>query len=50
MNPNWTEDRKNYDHVSPLHENLRKSAPKATTKVQTTIKEDRKLKILNFKG
>ena len=24
-NPDWTEDRKNYDQVSPVHENLRKS-------------------------
>ena len=33
-NPNWTEDRKNYDQVSPLHENLRKSTSKTTTKVR----------------
>ena len=33
-NPDWTEDRKNYDQVSPLHENLRKSTSKATTKVR----------------
>ena len=33
-NPDWTEDRKNYDQVSPIHENLRKSTSKATTKVR----------------
>ena len=33
-NPDWTEDRKNYDQVSPLHENLRKSTSKTTTKVR----------------
>ena len=33
-NPDWTEDRKNYDQVSPLHENLRKSTSTATTKVR----------------
>ena len=33
-NPDWTEDRKNYDQVSPLHENLRKSMSKTTTKVR----------------
>jgi len=33
-NPDWTENRKNYDQVSPLHENLRKSTSKTTTKVR----------------
>ena len=32
-NPDWTKDRKNYDEVSPLHENLLKSTSKTTTKV-----------------
>ena len=33
-NPHWTEDRKSYDQVSPLHENLRKSMSKTTTKLR----------------
>ena len=33
-NPDWTEDRKHYDQVSPLHKNLRKSMSKITTKVR----------------
>ena len=33
-NPDWTEDRKNYDQVGPLHENLRKSTSKTTTKLR----------------
>ena len=42
-NPDWTKDRKNYDQVSPLQENLRKVRPKLRPKyVQTTTKEDRK--------
>ena len=47
-NPNWTEDRKNYDQVSPLHENLRKSTSKATTKVHPNYDQGGQ-KIENFK-
>ena len=33
-NPDWTEDRENYDQVSPLHENLWKSTSKTRTKLR----------------
>ena len=47
-NPDWTEDRKNYDQVSPVHENLRKSTSKATTKVRPNYDQGGQ-KIENFK-
>ena len=47
-NPDWTEDRKNYDQVSPLHENLRKSTSKATTKVRPNYDQEGQ-KFDNFK-
>ena len=45
-NPDWTEDRKNYDQVSPLHENLRKSTSKATTKVRPNYDQGGQKKFL----
>ena len=47
-NPNWTEDRENYDQVSPVHENLRKSTSTATTKVRPNYDQGGQ-KIENFK-
>ena len=38
-NPNWTEDRKNYDQVSTLHENLRKSMFKTRTTVRPNYEQ-----------
>ena len=45
-NPNWTEDRKNYDKVSPVHENLRKSTSKAKTKVRPNYDQGGQKKFL----
>ena len=47
-NPDWTEGRKNYDQVGPLHENLRKSMSKTTTKVRPNYDQGGQ-KIENFK-
>ena len=45
-NPDWTEDRKNYDQVSPVHENLRKSTSTATTKVRPNYDQGGQKKFL----
>ena len=45
-NPDWTEDRKNYDQVSPLHKNLRKSTSKTTTKVRPNYDQGGQKKFL----
>ena len=47
-NPDRTEDRKNYDQVSPLHKYLRKSTSKTTTKVRPNYDQGGQ-KIENFK-
>ena len=50
-NPPWSEDRKNYDQVGPLHENLRKSMSKTMTKVRPNYdQEGQKIENLDFKG
>ena len=45
-NPDWTEDRENYDQVSPVHENLRKSTSTATTKVRPNYDQGGQKKFL----
>ena len=45
-NPDWTEDRKNYDQASPLHKNLRKSTSKTTTKVRPNYDQGGQKKFL----
>ena len=45
-NPDWTEDGKNYDQLSPLHKNLRKSTSKTTTKVRPNYDQGGQKKFL----
>ena len=45
-NPDWTEDRKNYNQVSPLRENLRKSTSQTTTKVCQNYKKEGQKRVL----